>query len=135
MIENDTPGLDRIQRVLGEHERPARGGRPGVDERDLDDVCPLVQAGDVAPRFVVDEPDPRITIEVPGEVPNRPLTRSMMPSLISTPATDFWSKASAESTSRPPPGADDDHPRRGPKIVSDIRDVVAEMIAPPPGCR
>ena len=45
VIEEDAPGLDGVERVLGQHERAAGGRRPGVDQRDLDDVEAIVVAG------------------------------------------------------------------------------------------
>ena len=60
--------------------------------------------------------------------PNRPFTSPMIPSLISTPVTAFWSKASDESTSPTAAGADDDDARRGTEVVNDVRDVVAEVL-------
>ena len=60
--------------------------------------------------------------------PNRPFTSPMIPSLISTPVTAFWSKASDESTSRPPPVPTTMTRDDGTEIMHDVRDVVAEVV-------
>jgi hypothetical protein len=68
VIQEGPPRIHGVERILGEDEGAARRGRPGVDQRDLDDVGGVVQPRDVAPRLVVDEPDARIAIEMSGEV-------------------------------------------------------------------
>ena len=58
VLEKGAPRFDRVQRALGQHECAARRRRPGIDQRNLNDVGALVRPCDEAPRFVVDEPAP-----------------------------------------------------------------------------
>ena len=67
-VHEQVPRVGRVERVLGQGER-ARGGRgPRVDQRDLDEVVAVLLAGQVAARFVVDDVDLRLAVEVPREV-------------------------------------------------------------------
>ena len=97
------PRFDGVERVFAQHEGAGRGRRPGVDERDLDGAEPIARSRDEAARFVVDEPDAGVAIEMAGEVAEPSLTVRMMFLLMSTAVTDRAPKASADSTSRPPP--------------------------------
>ncbi len=68
MIEEDSPGFDGVERVLGQNERAACGRRPCIDQRDLNKVDPIVEPREIAAGFVVDELHARIAIQVPGEI-------------------------------------------------------------------
>ena len=101
--QEDRPRLGGVDRVLAQHERARCGRRPGVDERDLDQVEAIAAPRDVAARLVVHEAHAGIAIEMAGEVAEAAVDRARMSWLISTAVTDRAPKASADSTSRPPP--------------------------------
>ena len=64
----------------------------------------------------------------PVKSPKRPLTVPMMSLLISTAVTICAPKASAESTSRPPPAPMTSASPPGPQVVADVGDVVLQVL-------
>jgi hypothetical protein len=108
MLQVLDEGLHRVEVVLGERERARGGRRPRVDERSLDDVVAFARSGDEVPAVV----DVHLNVGPLVSRPDRPrkrprITSLTMIELISTPTTRRAPKTSADQTSRPPPGADD----------------------------
>ena len=51
-LEEDPPGLDRVEAVLRQGEGAGARGRPGVDQAHLDDVEGALGAGEPASRLI-----------------------------------------------------------------------------------
>ena len=127
-VQEVRPGLERVERVLRQHERAARGCRPGVDQRDLDDVDRVAHPRQVAARLVVDEAHARIAIEVAGEVAE-PAVDELEDARVDL---DAGNGALAEHQRREDvssaAGTDDDDAGGRAEVMSDVGDVVLEVL-------
>ena len=127
-VEEVRPGFERVERILRQHERAARGRRPGVDQRDLDDVDRVAHARQVAARLVVDEADARVPIEMAGEVAE-PAVDELEDARVDL---DAGNPALAEHQRRQDvpaaAGADDNDLRGRADVVGDVGDVVLEVL-------
>ncbi len=127
-IHKRVPGLDGVERVLGEHKRAGGRGHPGVDQRDLDDIVAIALARDIAAGLVVDELDARVAVEVAGEVAEA-LVDGVDGVLVDL---DRHDRLLAEGQRRehiaPAARAHHQHARVGPQVVDDIGDIVLEEV-------
>ena len=128
MPQKVRPRLDRVERVLSEHERPCRRRRPGIDERDLNRAIALRRPGDEAARFVVDESDARIAVQMACEITEAAVHRA--DDVLVDVDGGHRPRAERERRQDVAPAAGTDHEGvvTASKVVGDVRDVVLEVL-------
>src|SRR5206468_8679509 len=108
-------------------ERTAGGSGPGVNQRNLDDVGPVVQPGDEAPRLVVDESNAGLAIEVSGEVAEAAIDQIQNAVVDFNPGHAFLIERQRREYIPSTTGSHDDHARCRAQVVRDVRDVVLQV--------
>ena len=129
VLEKRRPRLDRVERVLAEHERAGRRRRPGVDERDLNRVEAIGRSRDEAARLVVDEAHARVAIEMAGEVAEAAVHGADDVLVDLDGGHRFGAEGERRQDVAAAAGADRRATSRlGPEVVADVGDVVLEVL-------